>query len=83
MDGSMAQVVPLLERLYAAGKAIYGMKVLGCGRLTGEARPAIQYVLELGTVHAMTIGISRREHLHENARLVEDLAPQHPLRIQR
>ena len=83
MDGSLAQVVPLIERLYAADKAIYGMKVLGCGRPVGESRTAIQYVLGLGTVHALTIGISREEHLRQNARLVEELAPQHPLRVQR
>jgi aryl-alcohol dehydrogenase-like predicted oxidoreductase len=79
MDGSVAEVKPLIERLYAAGKAVYGMKVLGCGRLAGEARAAIQYVLRLGTVHALTIGISRPEHLRENVRLVEELASQYPL----
>jgi aryl-alcohol dehydrogenase-like predicted oxidoreductase len=79
MDGSPAQVVPLIEQLYAAGKAVYAMKVLGCGRLAGEARAAIQYVLQLGTVHALTIGISRQDHLHQNVHLVEELAPQHPL----
>lgn len=79
MDGSPAEVAPLIERLYAAGKAVYGMKVLGCGRLAGEARAAIQYVLQLGTVHALTIGISRQDHLHQNVHLVEELAPQHPL----
>ena len=79
MDGSTAEVAPLIERLYAAGKAVYGMKVLGCGRLVGEARAAIQYVLQLGTVHALTIGVSRQEHLRKNARLVEELAPLYPL----
>jgi predicted aldo/keto reductase-like oxidoreductase len=82
MDGSLDQVVPLLERLYAAGKAVYGMKVLGCGRMAGECRSAIRYVLELGTVHALTIGTSHPEHLRENARLVEELAPRHPLGVQ-
>jgi aryl-alcohol dehydrogenase-like predicted oxidoreductase len=55
------------------------MKVLGCGRLAQDARAAIQYVLQLGTVHAMTIGISRQEHLQQNVRLVEELAPQYPM----
>ena len=79
LDGRPAEVVPLIERLYAAGKAIYGMKVLGCGQLAGEARAAIQYVLQLGTVHALTIGVSRQDHLQQNVHLVEELAPQHPL----
>ena len=73
--------LPLIERLHAAGKAVYGMKVLGCGRLVEDAHAAIRYVLQLGTVHALTIGISRPEHLRQNARLVEELAPQYPLRV--
>lgn len=82
MDASPSQVVPMIDRLHAAGKAVYGMKVLGCGRLTHDARAAVRYVLELGTVHAFTIGTSRHEHLLENVRLVEELAPRHPLREQ-
>jgi aryl-alcohol dehydrogenase-like predicted oxidoreductase len=73
MDGSPERVVPLLEELYAAGKAVYGMKVLGAGRLAGDARAAMQYVLNLGTVHALTVGISRQAHLRQNVRLIEEL----------
>jgi aryl-alcohol dehydrogenase-like predicted oxidoreductase len=79
MDASPAGVVPVIARMYASGKAVYGMKVLGCGRLVKEARAAIQYVLQLGTVHAIAIGTSRQEHLFQNLRLVEELAPQYPL----
>ena len=80
MDGTFAQVVPLIEKLYAAGKAVYAMKVLGCGRLTDDMRKAIDYVLGLGTVHALTIGPTSFEQLEENVRLVGALAPQHPLK---
>jgi len=73
MDAPLAKVVPVIERLYTAGKAVYGMKVLGGGQLAHDARAAIQYVLQLGTVHAITIGMSRREHFDENLRLVEEL----------
>jgi aryl-alcohol dehydrogenase-like predicted oxidoreductase len=79
MDGDPEQVVPLIERLYAAGKALYGMKVLGVGRLAGDARAAMQYVLGLGTVHALTIGISHQAHLRQSVRMMEELAPLHPL----
>jgi aryl-alcohol dehydrogenase-like predicted oxidoreductase len=80
MDAAHAKIVPLIEKMYTAGKAIYGMKVLGCGRLAGNAHTAIEYVFQLGTVHAITIGISHQEHLYQNVRLVEELVPQHPLR---
>jgi aryl-alcohol dehydrogenase-like predicted oxidoreductase len=79
MDGSPEQVSPVIERLYSAGKGVYAMKVLGCGQFTRDARPAMQYVLQLGTVHALAVGTSRAEHLAQNVRLVEELAPQYPL----
>ena len=62
------------------GKAVYGRKVLGRGQLARDARKAMQYVLGLGTVHAVTIGTTRREHLRQNLALIEELAPQCPLR---
>jgi aryl-alcohol dehydrogenase-like predicted oxidoreductase len=80
MDASPAEVVPVIERLYASGKAVWGMKVLGCRQLAGKARAAIQYVLELGIVHSIVIGTSARGQLLENVRLFEELAPQYPLR---
>jgi aryl-alcohol dehydrogenase-like predicted oxidoreductase len=80
MGASPAEVVPVIERLYASGKAVWGMKVLGCGQLAGKARAAIQYVLRLGIVHSIVIGTSGRPQLVENVRLFEELAPQHPLR---
>jgi aryl-alcohol dehydrogenase-like predicted oxidoreductase len=80
MGASPVEVVPIIEQMHTSGKAVYGMKVLGCGQLADKARAAIQYVLQLGVVHAIVIGTSRREHLFENVRLVEELAPQYPLR---
>ncbi|MGD9099450.1 MAG: aldo/keto reductase [Anaerolineae bacterium] len=80
MSASPAEVVPVLEKMYNSGKAVYGMKVLGCGQLVREARAAMRYVFELGTVHAITVGTSKREHLYENLKLVEELAPRYPLR---
>jgi aryl-alcohol dehydrogenase-like predicted oxidoreductase len=81
MDAPPSRMVPVIERLYTSGKAVYAMKVLGCGQLAGKARAAIEYVFQLGIVHAVTIGISRREQLFENVGLVEELAPQCPLRL--
>jgi aryl-alcohol dehydrogenase-like predicted oxidoreductase len=80
MDASPDKVVPVIKKLYVSGKAVYGMKVLGCGQLVKNSHSAIQYVFQLGLVHAITIGISHQEHLYENLSLVEKLAPQYPLR---
>jgi aryl-alcohol dehydrogenase-like predicted oxidoreductase len=80
MDAAPSKVVPLIEKMYTAGKAIYGMKILGAGRLTGQARASIKYVFQLGVVHAITIGISHREHLYQDVKLVEKFASRYPLR---
>ena len=80
MDASPSKVVPAIERIYRAGKAVYGMKVLGCGTLARDPRAAIEYVLRLGTVHAITIGMTNGLHLDQNVRLVEELASRYPVR---
>jgi aryl-alcohol dehydrogenase-like predicted oxidoreductase len=80
MGASPTEVVPVIERLYTSGKAVWGMKVLGCGRLAGKAHAAIQYVLKLGIVHAIVIGTSAKGQLLENVKAVEELAPRYPLR---
>lgn len=80
MDAPPAEVAPVIEKLYRRGVGVYGMKVLGCGSLARDAHKAFEYVLGLGTVHALNIGISKREHLYEHVRLVEELAPRCPVR---
>lgn len=81
MDGSPSEVVPILEKMYKDGKAVYGMKVLGAGKLADDARRAVEYVFQLGTVYAITIGTSTREQLDQNLELVEELAPLYPPRV--
>jgi aryl-alcohol dehydrogenase-like predicted oxidoreductase len=79
MGAPRSEIVRALEQPFVSGKAIYGMKVLGCGRLADDPGSAMRYVLSLGTVHSIAIGMSSRQELTENVRLVEEVAPQHPL----
>jgi aryl-alcohol dehydrogenase-like predicted oxidoreductase len=81
MDANPTEVTPVIQSMYHSGKALYGMKVLGCGRLARDPRAAVRYVLELGTVHALTIGITKPEQLIQNVTLVEELTPAHPLQV--
>jgi 1-deoxyxylulose-5-phosphate synthase len=78
MDGRPAEVTPIIQQLYDAGKGLYAMKALGCGELTGDVKKAFSYVLGLGTVHALSIGTSSRDQLHENVQLMDELTPQYP-----
>lgn len=73
MDAPPDQVVPLIAQMHEAGKGVYAMKVLGCGSLSDNPREAIRYVLELGTVHSMTIGMTSRAQLEENVQLITEL----------
>jgi aryl-alcohol dehydrogenase-like predicted oxidoreductase len=81
MDGTPDRVVDVLDQLYRAGKAVYGMKVLGCGDLAEDPRSAIQYVLGLGTVHAITIGMTTPGQVEQNAQLTAELARRCPLQL--
>jgi aryl-alcohol dehydrogenase-like predicted oxidoreductase len=79
MDASPAMVVPILKQMYATGKVVYGMKVLGCGALTKDVRRALAYVFQLGTVHAVTIGMTSERQLMENIRFINEFGKQYPL----
>jgi aryl-alcohol dehydrogenase-like predicted oxidoreductase len=71
MSTPQKEVVPVLRKACADGKGIYAMKVLGCGRLTSDPEKAIQYILGLGCVHAMTIGHTDHTQLSQNVEIIE------------
>jgi len=59
MDGSPEEVVPVLQKLHAAGKGLVGMKIMGEGRLRNDDSKrdeSVKYVLGLGCVHILNIG---------------------------
>lgn len=58
---SLAEHLPLVRRVYDAGKAICLMKTLAQGRLTStpkEVRQAIQYNLRLPYAHSVCVGVN-------------------------
>ena len=71
MDDTPEKVVPVLERIAATGAGVYGMKVLACGSLGSAAGDAIDFVLGIPAVHAITVGMSSRREVDENIRQVE------------
>jgi len=72
-DAAPAKVVPVLERIHAAGKGLYGMKALGEGRLAGDVRSALAYALGLLCLDSIAVGIESERELREDVRLVEEL----------
>ncbi len=76
MDASPADVIRTMEQMTFAGKGIYGMKVLGQGKLAKEAgrtREAIEFVMQLPCVHAMTIGMTSRNEVEMNVQIINQL----------
>ena len=59
MDEPPDHVVPVLQRIHAAGKGVIGMKIMGEGRLRtdDERRDAsVRYALTLGCVDVLNVG---------------------------
>ncbi|MAG35557.1 MAG: hypothetical protein CL878_04840 [Dehalococcoidia bacterium] len=73
MDAPPPDVVPVIERMHAAGKGVYGMKVVGQGKLSHDVRGALRYVLELGCVDAIVLGMESLGEIDENVELMEEL----------
>ncbi len=74
MDAPPDEVLPVLQEMHDAGKGIYGMKVVGAGKLTGDRRRAIRYVLGLPSVDAIVIGMQSEAEVDEDADLVEEFS---------
>lgn len=71
MDAGPEQVVPVIEEMAAAGKGVYGMKVVGGGSdLTNDPGRALRYVMGLPGVHAMVLGMVDEAQILENIGLV-------------
>ena len=56
MDGTVDEVVPVLKKMKAQGKAVIGMKILGAGQLVDKADECLQYALGQDFIDCFTIG---------------------------
>lgn len=67
MDGPPETIVPILERIHAAGKGVLGMKILGEGNpdIVAKMDESLRFVAQLGTMDAMTIGFMSQAELDE------------------
>lgn len=70
MDGPTEKVVPVLQKIHAAGKGVVGMKIIGEGRLRDDPErrsESIKFSLRLGCVDVLNVGC-------ESIAEVDDLA---------
>jgi len=74
MDHTPDKIIEVLEQMHAQGKGIYGMKVVGQGRLTDDPRRALQFVMGLSCVHAITVGMLSEREILQNVEIIEEFA---------
>ncbi len=67
MDGPPADVMPVLKKAKENGKGVLGMKIFGCGELIQpeQREKSLNYVLNSGNVHAMTIGFESTDQVDD------------------
>jgi aryl-alcohol dehydrogenase-like predicted oxidoreductase len=69
-DSSPDEVLALLKKAKANGKAVIGMKVYGAGRLLDKRDECMRYAQTNGALDAMTIGMLSRREVDENLALM-------------
>ena len=70
MDGPVDKVVPVLQKIHAAGKGVVGMKIIGEGRLRNDEEKkdaSARFVLGLGCVDVLNIGFEKVEEIDDFA----------------
>jgi hypothetical protein len=70
MDGPPEKVVPVLQKLHAAGKGVVGMKIMGEGRLRRDENKrdeSARFVLGLGCVDVFNVGFEKVEEIDDLA----------------
>jgi 1-deoxyxylulose-5-phosphate synthase len=65
MDAEPARVIPVLERMKAAGKGVIGMKILGVGQLGSQLDTALGHAVGLDCLDAFTIGFTSTDELDQ------------------
>ena len=70
MDERPSVVIPVLEKMKAAGKAVLGMKILGQGELSNDVDRALRHAAQLECLDAFTIGFMSDKQVEDVIRRV-------------
>ena len=77
MDDTVENVEPVVKQLHQTGKGVYAMKVFGEGALADDDEKkdnSISYVLGLGAVDAMTIGMDKISDIEDTENRIRKVA---------
>lgn len=67
MDDTPDKVLPVLKRIHSQKKAVIGMKIFGCGKLSKpkQRQQSLKYVLGSGCVDALSIGFLKKSEIDD------------------
>jgi aryl-alcohol dehydrogenase-like predicted oxidoreductase len=66
MDGSPEQVLPVIKKIYAAGKGVVGMKIIGAGKLSHDEerrQESVKFALHSECVHILNVGFESLDQI--------------------
>ena len=65
MDDGVDTIAPILNKMHGQGKGIIGMKIFGAGQLRNHVDKALNFVLNLDSVDAFTIGQENQKEMFD------------------
>ena len=71
-DGTVEDMLKVLEEIHHKGKGIYAMKPLGGGHLIKEMESAFNYVKSIPFIHSIAIGMQSTDEISANISLMEN-----------
>lgn len=70
-DGSVNEMIKVLENAYHKGKGIYGMKPLGGGHLINKVKESFDFVKNIPYLHSIAIGMQSKDEVDADIILLD------------
>ncbi|CAK7053905.1 aldo/keto reductase [Tissierella sp. P1] len=70
-DGTVEEMLKVIEEIHQMGKGIYAMKPLGGGHLIREVEDAFNFVKSISAIDSIAIGMQSRDEIDANINLLE------------
>lgn len=73
LDGTLSDMIGVLEQAYASGKGIYLMKPLGGGNLLNETEKALRFAFSRPFAASVAVGMQTRDEIDYSVRIASNL----------
>ena len=71
-DGTVEEMLKVIDEIHEMGKGVYAMKPLGGGHLINEAESAFNFVRSIPSINSIAIGMQSKDEIDANISLVEN-----------